>query len=125
MVGFEPKENSMTRLPGAAAVFAMALFGATGAQAEAARHDPLTLAAFRAKPEQAIRSEAPKGWTPDVARSAYPQTAVERRVGEKATAAAGFLCGIAPGHNETGGPSAYGYDPHGRFVGAQFKLAFR
>lgn len=115
----------MTRLPGGAALIAMALLVATGAQAEAARNDPLTLAAFRAKPEHSIRPEAPKGWAPDVARSAYPQTAVERRVGEKATAAAGFLCGIAPGHNESGGPSAYGYDPHGRFVGAQFKLAFR
>jgi len=37
---------------------------------------------------------------------------------------AGFLCGRAPGHNETGGAAAYGYDPQGRFVGARLSYAF-
>jgi hypothetical protein len=35
----------------------------------------------------------------------------------------GFLCGLKPSAN-SGGASAYGTDPHGRFVGAKVSLAF-
>jgi hypothetical protein len=34
------------------------------------------------------------------------------------------MCGLQPGHNDSGGAAAYGSDPHGRFVGAKFSLAF-
>ncbi|MBS0332101.1 MAG: hypothetical protein JSS35_04995 [Proteobacteria bacterium] len=41
-----------------------------------------------------------------------------------ATASAGFLCGLQPGHATSGGVAAYGVDPHGRFVGAKLSFAF-
>jgi hypothetical protein len=56
----------------------------------------------------------------------FARTAVETRVAGRSdlTGGFGFLCGIQPGHNESGGAAAYGSDPHGRFVGAKFSLAF-
>jgi hypothetical protein len=64
------------------------------------------------------------------ARPALPlgvaQTSVERKLGSQGlTGQAGFLCGRDPGHGETGAAAAYGYDPHGRFVGASLRFAFR
>jgi hypothetical protein len=57
----------------------------------------------------------------------FARTAVDHRFEGKtnATASLGFLCGLQPGHNDTGGAAAYGVDPHGRFVGARFSIAFR
>jgi hypothetical protein len=56
----------------------------------------------------------------------FARTAVETRLAGRSdlTGGFGFLCGIQPGHNEGGGAAAYGSDPHGRFVGAKFSLAF-
>jgi hypothetical protein len=56
----------------------------------------------------------------------FARTAVETRLAGRSdlTGGFGFLCGIQPGHNESGGAAAYGSDPHGRFVGAKFSLAF-
>jgi hypothetical protein len=36
----------------------------------------------------------------------------------------GFLCGRQAGH-DTGAGAAYGVDPHGRFLGAKFSIAFK
>jgi hypothetical protein len=56
----------------------------------------------------------------------FAKTAVDHRFEGKsnATASLGFLCGLQPGHADTGGAAAYGVDPHGRFVGARFSIAF-
>jgi hypothetical protein len=43
---------------------------------------------------------------------------------DSATLAAGFICGLQPGVEKNGGAGAFGYDPHGRFIGAKFSLAF-
>jgi hypothetical protein len=57
----------------------------------------------------------------------FARTSVEHRFAghDNLTGALGFLCGLQPGHNESGGAAAYGVDPHGRFVGAKFSIAFR
>ena len=36
----------------------------------------------------------------------------------------GFLCGREPGHGESGSAAAFGYDPHGRFLGAKVSYGF-
>lgn len=36
----------------------------------------------------------------------------------------GFLCGREPGHGDTGSAAAFGYDPHGRFLGAKVSYGF-
>ena len=56
----------------------------------------------------------------------FATTAVERKIAnsDRLSASAGFLCGLQPGHNDSGGGAAYGVDPHGRFVGAKLSLAF-
>jgi hypothetical protein len=57
----------------------------------------------------------------------FAKTAVDHRFtrSQDVTGSVGFLCGLKPGHNETGGAAAYGVDPHGRFVGAKLSIAFR
>ena len=56
----------------------------------------------------------------------FAKTAVDHRFAGKSnvTGSVGFLCGLQPGHNDTGGAAAYGSDPHGRFVGTKFSIAF-
>jgi len=56
----------------------------------------------------------------------FARTAVERKLSAsgRLSASAGFLCGLQPGHQNSGGDAAYGVDPHGRFVGAKFAIAF-
>ena len=56
----------------------------------------------------------------------FAKTAVDAKVAGRSdlTAAFGFLCGLKPGHTESGGAAAFGSDPHGRFVGAKLSLAF-
>jgi hypothetical protein len=56
----------------------------------------------------------------------FAKTAIETKLAGRSdlTGGLGFLCGIQPGHNDSGGAAAYGSDPHGRFVGAKFSLAF-
>ena len=57
----------------------------------------------------------------------FARTAVDHRFAghDNLTGALGFLCGRQPSPGDTGGASAYGVDPHGRFVGAKLSLAFR
>jgi hypothetical protein len=57
----------------------------------------------------------------------FAKTAIDRRFGRRddITGSVGFLCGLQPGHNQSGGAAAYGFDPHGRFVGAKLSFAFR
>jgi hypothetical protein len=57
----------------------------------------------------------------------FARTAVERHFAKRddLTGSFGFLCGLQPGHADSGAAAAYGSDPHGRFVGAKFSLAFR
>lgn len=43
----------------------------------------------------------------------------------QATAAVGFLCGLAPSTASSGGAGAMGVDRDGRFLGAQLRLGFR
>jgi hypothetical protein len=57
----------------------------------------------------------------------FAKTSVEHRFAKRddLTGSFGFLCGLQPSHTESGVAAAYGTDPHGRFVGAKFSLAFR
>jgi hypothetical protein len=51
------------------------------------------------------------------------QTSLERRFAhDKAAGSVGFLCGR---DEDKGGPTAFGDDPHGRFLGARLSLAIR
>lgn len=53
------------------------------------------------------------------------RTSVDRRFGdERTTGSLGFVCGLQPNSDYSGGASAYGSDPHGRFLGAKFSRAF-
>ena len=62
-----------------------------------------------------------------LAGAVFAKTAIDHRFGRRDdfTGSLGFLCGLQPGHDDSGGAAAYGVDPHGRFVGAKFSLAFR
>ena len=101
---------------------------------------PLAYAPLAGEPARAFASKA----VPDLADPLDPQarpvlqtgaldtalfarTAVDHRFAGKSnvTGSLGFLCGLQPGHNDTGGAAAYGVDPHGRFVGARLSFAFR
>ncbi|THD61385.1 hypothetical protein [Phenylobacterium sp.] len=66
--------------------------------------------------------------TADLNSEVFAKTAVDHHFGPGdaggATASAGFLCGLQPGHGDNGGAAAYGIDPHGRFVGAKLSFAF-
>jgi hypothetical protein len=57
----------------------------------------------------------------------FARTSVEHRFAKSddLTGSFGFLCGLQPGHTESGVAAAYGSDPHGRFVGAKFSIAFK
>lgn len=57
----------------------------------------------------------------------FAKTSIEHRFAKRddLTGAFGFLCGLQPGHTESGVAAAYGSDPHGRFVGAKFSIAFK
>jgi len=74
---------------------------------------------------KAIKPAVAETYADRTSTSYAPKTSVDHRFPlERLTGSAGFLCDRAPGHNEQGGMSAYGYDPHGRFVGARLSLAF-
>ena len=119
-----------------AAAAALALVGAANAQPlDFSLHAstapvvviPLSGAPARAIPDLAdpLDPQARPTLQPDTLETAvFAKTAVERKVADRLSASAGFLCGLQPGHNDTGGGAAYGVDPHGRFVGAKFSLAF-
>ena len=57
----------------------------------------------------------------------FAKTTLDHRFSSRddVTGSVGFLCGLQPGHTESGAAAAYGSDPHGRFVGAKFSIAFR
>jgi len=75
--------------------------------------NPLDALAPTAVPANAIQS------------AVFAKTAVDHRFSDRSdvTGSFGFLCGLQPGHGDAG--SAYGVDPHGRFVGAKLSFAFR
>ena len=54
------------------------------------------------------------------------RTSLDHRFDAKdATGALGFLCGRPDSLDERAASSAYGSDPHGRFLGAKLSFAFR
>lgn len=130
----------MTRLP-LLIVFIVASAGAASAQPLDLSLRPL--AAAPATPV-ARPADAPARAVPDLANpldpmaptrlqsktldtAVFAKTAVERHFTRSSdvTGAFGFLCGLQPAHTESGAAAAYGSDPHGRFVGAKFSIAFR
>jgi hypothetical protein len=132
----------MTRLPlliAAAASFAVA--GAARAQPLDLSLRPLAAApaapvvrpadaAARAVPDLAnpLDPMAPtKLQSKTLDTAVFARTAVERHFARRddLTGSFGFLCGLQPAHAESGAAAAYGADPHGRFVGAKFSIAFR
>src|SRR5512141_141790 len=111
--------------------------------AGAARAQPLDLSlpSARAPVAEIPLSGGPAKAVPDLADPLDPQarpvlqtktletavfarTAVERKLSGRLSASAGFLCGLQPGQHNSGGDAAYGVDPHGRFVGTKFSIAF-
>ena len=61
---------------------------------------------------------------PDIPKGTV-KTSLERRFGEQgAVGALGYLCGLAPGPNESGGVAS-SFDPAGTFLGGQLKIALR
>ena len=118
----------------------LAIAGAAHAQVATQPFSPLPRAPLAAAPasrtdaeiaRQAIDLTAPR--TP-LALS-YAQTVALREAGEARTSvdrrfakgdltgSLGFLCGLQPRLDEHSG-SAYGIDPHGRFLGAKLSRAF-
>jgi hypothetical protein len=62
----------------------------------------------------------------DAAGASLPRTAIDHRFAlDRLVGSAGFLCGLRPGHTESGGAAAHGFDPQGRFLGAKLRFAFR
>lgn len=57
----------------------------------------------------------------------FAKTALDHRFEGRSdlSGSIGFLCGLQPGHADSGAAAAYGVDPHGRFVGAKLSIAFR
>ncbi|THD60694.1 hypothetical protein [Phenylobacterium sp.] len=97
----------------------------------AAPTSPLPVAAEATKPSPDLADPLdplarPALQTKTLDSAVFAKTAVETRLAGRSdlTGGFGFLCGLQPGHNESGGAAAYGDDPHGRFVGAKFSLAF-
>lgn len=115
-----------------------ALAGAAGAQPLNLRlPDPATPASpFPVAPEPARPSPDLANPLDPIARpvpqakalesAVFARTSVDTRLAgrDSLKGSVGVLCGLQPGHNESGGAAAYGVDPHGRFVGAKFSVAF-
>ena len=57
----------------------------------------------------------------------FAKTAIEHRFAKRddLSGSVGFLCGLKPSAGASGAAAAYGTDPHGRFLGAKFSIAFR
>lgn len=111
------------------AAAAMAAAGAARAQSGAALPVKAPDAASRPVVDLAnpLDPLAPTSITRPLDTAVFGHTALDHRFSqrENVTGSLGFLCGLQPGHNETGGASAYGVDPHGRFLGAKLSFAFR
>lgn len=61
---------------------------------------------------------------PELSRG-LARTSIDHRFDRRTEAAVGFLCGIQDARAENAGTAVLGRDPHGRFLGAQVRLAFR
>ena len=126
-------------LQGAIAAAALTLAEAAGAQV-AAQQPYTPLPTYRAVAvtgkvdaqvaRQAIDLSAPRtplamsyAQTVALREAGEARTSVDRRLsGTGLTGALGFLCGLQPRLDENSG-SAYGIDPHGRFLGAKLSHA--
>ena len=130
----------MTRTPLLLAAALMALAGAASAQPLDLRLRDVSSAPVAPAPLQSkIAAPAPDladpldGLAPTaiqartLSTAVFAKTAVEHRFDKRddLTGSVGFLCGLQPGHTGNGAAAAYGSDPHGRFVGAKFSIAFR
>jgi hypothetical protein len=121
------------------AAMTLALAGAAGAQPL-----DLSLRASAAPVAAFPLAGAPAKAVPDLADPLDPQarpilqtrvldtavfakTALDRKFAgnDRLSGSVGFLCGLQPGHADSGAGAAYGVDPHGRFVGAKFSIAFK
>ena len=107
---------------------ALVLFGTAGLAAAPAAAQILP----RLEPSQAApprRELGPAASPYDEAQAmkaaGIAQTAVVRNFSDHGAAAVGFLCGLQPSAQTTGGAGVLGVDPHGRFLGAQFRVGFR
>ncbi len=117
----------------ALAVATLALSLAGAAHAQGAPLPPLVLKPYdqeggppardpaKAKP----RLSSPYAGANALRAAGLARTSVERRFADEgAVGSVGFLCGLQPSHDFSGGASAYGVDPHGRFLGARFSRVF-
>jgi hypothetical protein len=89
-----------------------------------------TLLRLSPMPAAAARSDLGSSTSPyDEAQAmkaaGIAQTAVVHIFSDHRAAALGFLCGLQPSAQTTGGAGVFGVDPHGRFVGAQLRFGFR
>jgi hypothetical protein len=126
-----------------AAAAILALAGAARAQPLDLRLPSLADAAAPAAPLGVVGSQTARP-APDLANpldplapttlqastlstAVFARTAIDHRFARRddLTGSFGFLCGLQPGHTESGVAAAYGTDPHGRFVGARFSIAFK
>jgi hypothetical protein len=129
--------NGMTLLSTAAVALAFA--GAAGAQPlDLSLHAstapvatiPLAGAPAKAVPDLADPLDAqarPVLQTNALDTAVFAKTALDRKFSgnDRLSGSVGFLCGLQPGHADSGAGAAYGVDPHGRFVGAKFSIAFK
>jgi hypothetical protein len=105
------------------AVAVAALAGA--AHAETAATEALNTAVRRAEqPAAGVRLAPADAEAYALKRAGIARTAIERKA-DDATLSAGFLCGLKETADRSGGASARGSDPHGRFLGAKLSFAFR
>jgi hypothetical protein len=118
---------ALTTLAGAAAAQPLDLSLPNAAAAAA----PLPVPAQAAKPMPDLANPLdplarPTLQSKTLDSAVFAKTAVETTLAGRPglTGGLGFMCGLQPGHNDSGGAAAYGSDPHGRFVGAKFSLAF-
>lgn len=107
------------RLPEPAAPAAPLPVAAQAAQVRGAKPTPDIANPLDAAARPALQSKT-------LDSAVFAKTALETKLAGRSdlTGGLGFMCGLQPGHNESGGAAAYGSDPHGRFVGAKFSLAF-
>ena len=112
--------------------FTAALVGAGVAQAGTAE-DALRAAVMAPKPAVSRPTDAPNArivladqYAEAYAlRSAGIATTAVSETEDEITRSLGFLCGIQPGQKPTGAAAARGYDPSGRFLGAQLRIALK
>lgn len=114
-------------------IFTLALVCAGSAHGESLSQPPMVLKPYQ--PDARPQATDPVKARPRLA-SVYAEanalraagiarTSLDRRFAEDdAVGSVGFLCGLQPSHDFSGGASAYGSDPQGRFLGAKLSRAF-